>query len=620
MSAMGQTRKLRFACFCLLAGMTLFSAPGQAAEDASPLKRFLAQHCVECHGPDVSERKLRLDLLPGDFDTKVSAALWIKVLDKLARGEMPPADHSQPAAKDRQAIAALLRQELHAASLARQQREGRVAIRRLNRTEYETTLRDLLGLPVEINNLLPDDNIAAGFDNISAVLDVSATHLLRYQEAAERACQAVIPSRPPAKINERRTGRQVTEKMTTFKDALGKTVRLDGDTLVMFARTYGHIPCGTAPVPQYGHYRVRASVRAVHTDQPLPVLLSCRDQYGRDDSDVRAVHDVPPDTTIVLEGDFEMRGRQVIVFTPWSLPDTRQFTNQLKDHSLADYAGPALAVQWVEIAGPLDPWPTVGYQQLFAGVPLKARSVVKAEAAGRPVPNVENREPGGWIYDPLVLAPTDPPADAERLLRRFLPRAFRRPVSEELVQYYVKIAHDAAGRRRSLSRCHDRRLQGRPLLAALSAADRDDPASGSTKLDDYALASRLSYFLWSSLPGRRVARLAATGELSKPAVLQAQVERMLADPKASRFTDNFAGQWLDLRNINATSPDPQIYGEFDDFLFWSMPRRDAAVLRARCCATTGACWSSSTPTGRSSTSGWPSTTASRACTAASCGR
>src|SRR5262249_55868000 len=99
-----------------------------------------------------------------------------------------------------------------------------------------------------------------------------------------------------------------------------------------------------------------------------------------------------------------------------------------------------------------------------------------------------------------------------------------------------------------------------------------DKNGRGTALDSYAVAFRLSYFLWSSLPDAELSALAAKGELTRPAVLRTQVERMLNDPKAHRLTANFAGQWLDLRNINATSPDPQIYGEFDDFLFWSMPR------------------------------------------------
>ena len=130
--------------------------------------------------------------------------------------------------------------------------------------------------------------------NVSAVLDVSSTHLLRYQEAAERALRTVIPTRPAVEFKERRTGRQITEKMTTWKELLDKVVKLDGDALVMYVRPWGHVPCATAPAPQAGRYRIKASVYSVGTDgKPLPMMLSCRDMYGRDDTDVRGVRDVP---------------------------------------------------------------------------------------------------------------------------------------------------------------------------------------------------------------------------------------------------------------------------------------------------------------------------------------
>jgi hypothetical protein len=160
-------------------------------------------------------------------------------------------------------------------------------------------------------------------------------------------------------------------------------------------------------------------------------------------------------------------------------------------------------------------------------------------------------------------------------MRAFLPRAFRRPVPEEVQRYHVKVVHDALDRKLPFQ---EAMLLGyKTALCSphfLFLTEPVDTAKGpqGTVLDDYAVASRLSYFLWSSMPDDALIQLASRGELRKSDVLRAQVERMLNDPKSRRFTANFAGQWLDLRNINATSPDPQIYSEFDDFLFWSMPR------------------------------------------------
>jgi mono/diheme cytochrome c family protein len=552
---------------------------------------FLETHCVACHGPEIQKRRLRLDQLPVAFDDNDMASTWVKVLDKLTRGEMPPKGEPRPAEEDARAVITGLHQQLHDASIGSQRRQGRVVLRRLNRTEYETTLRDLLATPVEVKDLLPDDNVAAGFDNVSAVLDVSPVHLLRYQEAAEKAVRAVLPIRPQLTIKERRTGRQITEKLRLYQELLGKSARLDGDTLVLYLRNPDYIPCATAPAPADGRYRVRVCASAVGTgDKPLPMMWVCRvDQYAREDTDVRAVRDVPAGKSAVLEEEFDLHERQVIVLGGWSLPNPRAWQNVHKDRKLDDNPGlPGLAVHWVEIEGPLGSWPPAGYQRLFDKVPLKPRTVASAEAEGRPVPPQPAQRPDHWwAYDPLVPAPGKPRQDAERLIRSFLPRAFRRPVDEKLQRYYVNLVYAALDKGATFAEAMVVGYQAAlcsPHFLFLTERIDDSRPERRTELDDYGLASRLSYFLWSSLPDHELLELAKKGELRQPDSLRAQVERLLDDPKAHRFTANFAGQWLDLRNINATSPDPQIYGEFDDFLFWSMPRETEQffeqVLRA----------------------------------------
>ena len=224
----------------------------------------------------------------------------------------------------------------------------------------------------------------------------------------------------------------------------------------------------------------------------------------------------------------------------------------------------------------------------LSGVPLKPTSVARAEAEGRPVPpQPAKRNPDSYIYDPLVLAPAKPREDAERLMRSFLPITFRRPVSAELQDYYVKMVLGALDKKVSFTEamllgykaalCSPHFL----FLTEAIGTRKDQPAA----LDDYAIASRLSYFLWSSMPDAELLKLAAKGELSKPEVLRQQTERMLNDSKAHRFTANFAGQWLDLRNINATSPDPQIYGELTTSSSGRCHVRRKCSSRRSCTAT-----------------------------------
>jgi hypothetical protein len=551
-----------------LLSATVFAA--EADPFTAQFRTFAAQHCVDCHGPDRQSRKLRLDQLAASFDDHDVAATWEKVLTRLSRGDMPPRGKPRPTETVTRDLLAGLRQRLHDASFARQQRQGRVVLRRLNRIEYETTLSDLLATPVEVKDLLPDDNSAAGFDKISSVLDISSAHLLRYQEAAEKALRSALLTRPHTDLKVHHTGKQITEQIKSFSMILGKTARLDGDTLTLYRRTPGYIPCGTTTVPVAGRYRFRASVQAVGTGgPPLPVLLTCRQQYGREDDGLREVRDVPADKAIVIESEFPMKPRDMVVLQGWTLPGEREVQQAGREGRKLE-AG--LAVQWVELTGPVDPWPTPGHRSLFGDLPLKPRSVIRELAAGRKEPlQPARRNEGWWIYDPLEPYSARPQEDADGLLKSFLPRAFRRPVSDQLHQYYLQIVHAALDKKLPFT---EAMLLGyRAALCSPHFLFLTEPITDKgPALDDHAVAARLSYFLWSSLPDSELLQCAAKGELRKPAVLRTQVERMLKDPKAARFTANFAGQWLDLRNINATSPDPQLYAEFDDFLFWSMPR------------------------------------------------
>ena len=175
-----------------------FASAQDVASFKATIRPFLDAHCIDCHGPDVKKANLRLDELKVDFADPDVARAWIKVLDRVHSGEMPPMKRPRPDKKEIAAVTQWLRSTLHEASLQTQRKQGRVVLRRLNRTEYETTLRDLLGPQVQVQDLLPEDSSAAGFDNVSAVLDVSAVHLLRYQEAAEKALRSANPTPPAA--------------------------------------------------------------------------------------------------------------------------------------------------------------------------------------------------------------------------------------------------------------------------------------------------------------------------------------------------------------------------------------------------------------------------------------
>jgi Protein of unknown function (DUF1592)/Protein of unknown function (DUF1588)/Protein of unknown function (DUF1585)/Protein of unknown function (DUF1587)/Protein of unknown function (DUF1595)/Planctomycete cytochrome C len=554
-----------------------------ASSFKAKIRPFLDAHCVDCHGPDVKKAGLRLDELQPDFGDPKTMALWVKAHDKLVAGAMPPKSRKRPSPRDLDMVTQWLYKELHAASLARQRKEGRAVLRRLNSTEYENTLRDLLAIDMPLKTLLPEDNTAAGFDNVSAALETSAAHLLLYQQAAEKAILAAIPRAPHMPFSDKRTGKQIAEKSELFKEVLGKNCCVKGDALIQHARLPDHYNvCATALTPQTGRYRVTVSAYAVGTQgKPLTMAFLCRPIRERGAHELRTCRDVPENKPTVFAAEFNMNRECNVWIAAWSLPDKYEFWVRTPKGPVENYQGPGLVVEWMKIEGPLGPWPPESYQRLFKDVPLKARSVAKAEAEKRPIPKIGANRPGSFWedYDPLVPASVKPKEDAERLIRDFLPRALRRPVSEELQKHYVKLVHDRLdqkytfvdamtyGYKSILSSTHFLFLQ--EPGSALLTQNRD---FRSTRLDDYAVANRLAYFLWSSLPDRDLLSVAQNKELTKPGNLRAQVERMLKDRRAHRFTENFAGQWLDLRKINDTTPDPQLYAEYDQFLFWSMPR------------------------------------------------
>ncbi|MGE3808764.1 MAG: DUF1587 domain-containing protein, partial [Gemmataceae bacterium] len=396
---------------------------------------------------------------------------------------MPPPYASQPKQNEARAFAAAMTKQLHAASLAQQRHEGRVVLRRLNRNEYETTLRDLLGTQVSVKDLLPEDGVVAGFDNVSEALDVSSVHLLRYQEAAEKAVRSVVPAQAPQRFKERRTGRQIIDQSRYLKTYLDKTFRLEGDNLITFMRHYGSTACQTPSAVQPGRYRVRASLASVGCgSKSLPVVLVAHGYTRRADFQECRVADVPPDRTIVISEEFSLDGRETVQISGWDLPSARDLKERV-DGPLKSYNGRGLVIEWVEIEGPLDEFPSAGYRRLFGDVPLKPRP--------RTYPAT------------LEVVSAKPREDASRLIRALLPVAFRRPVDEPLASYFVKLAHQQLDQGQSfqeaLTVAYTAVFCSPHFLYLNEPANKQHPER-KTQLDDYALASRLSYFLWLSLP------------------------------------------------------------------------------------------------------------------------
>jgi len=566
------SRSLKLNACCLILALAT-AVQLQAFEPA--IQPLIEAHCVDCHGPDVQKAGLRLDDLSTALDGPRALETWAMVHDKIATGKMPPKNKEQPSAEMRSAATKALHDALHSASLEHQRTRGRVAIRRLNGTEYENTVRELVGTNVKLKELLPEDNSAAGFDNVASALDLSSTHLLLYQEAAENAIDSVIPRHPHLPFKERRTGKEMSEKGSNFQQTMNRSCKLDGEALIIYSKLPRYGLACTGNVPGRGRYKVRMSVSAVgEAKQPVAAAF-CTVDRGREAPIVREMVDFEPGAPQMIETEIDLEASEAFVvnlMVNWDIRPTKQ--------PIKAYHGPGILIEWMEIEGPINPYPSVAFRNLWGESRLVPRSVARVLRMGKPEPKIpDNRNIYTWFSDPLEpICTGDPKAESERLIRAFLPQAFRRKVSEDLARHHVGLVHarfDAGATWAEAMTYGYKGILTSPYFLFFiepgTGADAVGASLASSTLDPYALASRLSYFLNSGPPDAELLESAASGALTKPDELRRQTERLLNSPRARRFTENFTGQWLDLRKMEATIPDPHLYGDFDGTLLWSMP-------------------------------------------------
>jgi hypothetical protein len=612
--------------------------PAWAAAADGPVRAFLDAHCAGCH--DAGTRKGGLDLakLPADPADPAGFDAWVKVHDRIRDGEMPPkAAKHRPAPADAAAAVKALGAGLEAADRARRAADGRATFRRLNRTEYENTVRDLLGVPgLNVKDLLPEDGRAFGFDKSAAGLDLSHVHLAKYLEAADAALDAAVAPHAarPAVCKAHIPGGGI--HALAFHAFAGQTVflkdfRYDPSIIpVLTERLTGSpelkgfrkdslkngypgtmgVLCSEgaefkARVPfnavYPGRYRLRVQVWSFVWDKgevrPSPRTEAAAIVY---DGRTLGYFDAPSLTPTVTEVEVWLNPmaspRDHLLFNAASLRAAPPGGN------LAKHVGPGIALDWLEVEGPLhDAWPPTGHARLFGGlpfVPLDAVPRAKAKAKGKNAPPADVHLPprppkdalaqyrgNGKVFITNSLALPDavpystvasksPAADAGRLLADFLPRTFRRPVGPGEVRLYLELVTD----RLAAGDCFEMAMR-RAYRVALCSPDFLFLKEPRGKLEAWALASRLSYFLWNSMPDDGLLVLAADGTLTDPGVLRGQVERMLKDPKAGRFVADFTDQWLDLRDIDDTTPDRKLYPEFRSDLRDAMLAEPRAFLR-----------------------------------------
>lgn len=507
--------------------MLLF-ATANKAQGQSALTPFLKQHCFDCHSGDEPEGGLDLQTRSmglADADARRKMAY---LYDRVAGGEMPPKSADQP---DAHAKAMFLKSL--ADSLTRVDRASRkVILRRLNRNEYENTVRDLFGIYLDVSGLLPDDATEQGFNTTASALSLSAEQMVLYVEAADLVLDQVFgPPQKPRTMNK-------TVNFATLSRGTDGSERKLADGVVLFSGAK-RLPLYDASLQGPGLYRVRMQVRAEQSESPV-VMHVFGGNTGSIPAHTAGFFEAPPGKVTTIE--FTDRSPERSDCFAFGLVGGYPWWKVNED----EYKGAGLFIGDIHIEGPIEQWPPPSLVKLLGDVDAANGSM----------------------------------DDIRTILRRVIPLAFRRTPTETDLQPYVTLAGQALEEGLSFKKALRRAVKGvicapeflfmEERQAGESLRDSQPNSERPTYVDDFALASRLSYFLWSSIPDAELVALAERNELRKPEVLHSQVERMLRDPKSQRFVESFTGQWLRLRDIDFTVPDKLLYPEYDQLLRRSM--------------------------------------------------
>ena len=499
---------------------------------------MLEKYCYECHGPEKQKAKIRFDTLSTELE---NAETWHDTLDQLNLGEMPPHKAKQPTAKEREKLSVWINELLK--DLAEQKRfeKGRVTMRRLTRYEYANTMRDLLGIELDFARELPPEPASPdGFLNNGSTLEMSPTQLEVYLKAARQALQFAIPDPQPPKVF----------KYSQTKTAKGKLPnKKDG----------GHIPVEPEYIldlpkfPRVGEFEVRIIARLSNPDNVDYPSINVNMGH------VPGIIHVPRK----LVGRLELKSSE---------PETFVLRGRMEDFPQAGvipfgnsgFKGMIVMMDYVDADGKQLRYPDTIYT-------VNPSAPKKPKKGEKPKPLKEKPKPppfGSRLDIEVLSAEFEGPIPSESIVQcsdgkaeisKFIEKAFRRPVSEEeqkpFHQLYQSLVEKEVTYEEAMRETYAAILVSPHFLYIA------EPNAGE-QLNDFQLATRLSYFLWSTMPDKKLMTLAREGKLDSPDVLEKEVQRMLADSKSIEFKNRFADQWFGLDALQRVAVDPQKFPKF----------------------------------------------------------
>ena len=542
----------RSVAICLLFACLSLTGKVCAAEDARStlVAPFFQEHCNLCHGEKKQKGDLRVDDLKVDLQSPATMAHWEEIMNRINSGDMPPDDEPRPNPAEISRVADWIVQQLRESESVRQSSAGEaVAFRKLTRDEYANTIRDLLGVNFDVKapSGLPEDPDWKGFERIGSVLTLSPAHIEKYLAAADAILDEALSLRPEPKrevirweafdmrwkdFKQEYETRGIADKVRIdivprnyTTDTWNVDIKTTGDYIVRLKLSGLRPEGGRAPRLKVYLSSINTTLLEQDIDAPedKPITVEARVHLVAGKYPVRLINAVPGPNP---EGRRSRHSGTPNAFTstrsrvPWQLKLTDDDFKPIQ---------PTLIIDSVEWDGPIvDSWPTKAHREIYCS------------------------------------------KDAREILTRFATRAWRRPVVVTEIEPFMKSVDAAAALGDSFEVAVKNGLMGILCAKSFLYLEEGDVVKRSPTISDNELASRLSYFLWSSMPDSRLLELAAKGSLHDGETLKSEVNRMLKDARASEFANSFPRQWLQLRKVGMFPPDKELYPDYDENLEQSM--------------------------------------------------
>jgi mono/diheme cytochrome c family protein len=544
---------------------------------------FFANHCLGCHSEDLQTANLNLEAFKSTASLTRERATMKLILDKLKAGEMPPPKLPRPKPEEISAVVDWLSGHLAQAptTTTAPTEVSRVTVRRLNRTEYDNTVRDLLGVDLHLSENFPQDDSGYGFDNIGDVLSLSPVLMEKYLAAAEKASRTAVFGIEPMKptlVRLRSGERNQVPQLTPLTD-----YDLSGLSLPNAVHT-------TYRFPVEAEYVIRATLGGERPPGSAPFQLALW-------IDGTQTQTIQVDPASLASFALPSEPQQL-----WSIKQEFKIKMTAGDHWLAvsiphlyeglpaSYNGPNPSPRPVPSPRPYKPPPDLTPQQIeerrkeyekkrAEKIPANSARVSGLELGGpysqTKGPSIESQKK---IYACGHLEGHHNSSCARRDLEALVHRAYRRPVGTKeltpLMTLFTQVQKETNSFDEGMAVAIQAMLVSPQFLFRFERGRTPTTA----KLTPHELASRLSYFLWSSMPDEQLLLAADRNKLSTPAQLSAEVKRMLLDPKAKALIDNFGGQWLQVRKLESVKPDVKRFPDFDEYLRLSMSRETEMFL------------------------------------------